>query len=204
MLDLVLDALMHNTTKSAASALILGPALLAAGSAAWFADAAQLRAILTFWAIVLIGVGVHGIVLRRLAEPAPRAHAILGLMLAAGVAAGAGFAVELGMTEAFGVERLIDTGKPTAIFMLNIPGLMFPASLLGVGIMSWRLKTLPSSSAILLAVAAATFPISRIGEIAGVALVSDLLLVAATAPVGIATLLRRAAAISPVAQPAIG
>ena len=82
-------------------------------SMAWMADNGELRAILTFWGVVFTGVGLHGIVLRRLAEPSPRAHSILGVVLAAGLAAGTGYAVELAITTApLAVAILRETMSP--------------------------------------------------------------------------------------------
>lgn len=185
-------------------ALILGPALWAAASVAWMADAVELRAILTFWAVVFTGVGLHGVILRRLAEPAAFVHAVLGLTLAAGLAAGAGFAVELAMTETFGIDRLVDAGQASSVLTLQLPGLLYPLSLIGIGVASWRKNTMPGMSGVLVALAGLIFPISRIGEVAGVALASDLLLVVATAPVAVGVVRGDARTPSPVAQPAVG
>lgn len=195
---------MLTSTKAAAVSLVVGPALLAASSVAWIADSPQVRGALAFWAIVLVGVGLHGIVLRRLAEPAPTAHAVLGVTLAAGVAAGAAFAVEMLMVDTFAVDRLVETGDPAAILTLNLPGTMFPISVIAIGVFSWRKQTLPVASALLLALAGIVFPMSRIGEVAALAVVSDLLLVAATAPIALAVLRGGTRSPSRIAQPALG
>ena len=179
------------TKRLAAYAAGVGPALLLAASFAWLAgdDSAELRGILSFWAfpaLLLAGLGL----LARFEDEAPRARAILTATLGIAAVAGGAFATEVNMVEHYGIERFIDQETPSAMLALGMPGLLFPISMVAIGALSYRLGTMPRVEAALLAVGTAFFPLSRIPEIPELAIVADLVLVAALAPTAIRALRR--------------
>lgn len=172
------------TATLVALAAGVGPALLAASSVAWIVDAEELRAILTFWALPALALAVVGVA-ARLERSAPRTRAFLTALVVLGACAGSAFGLEAAMVEHFGTERLIMQDTPSAMLILGLPGPLFPLSLLVTGIVSFRKRTLAPCSAVLLAVAGALFPMSRIPQIPALALVADLILLAALAPVAV-------------------
>lgn len=185
------DAAQTPTQRAMAYAAGVGPVLLLAASFAWLAgdDYAEWRGILGFWAfpaLLLAGLGL----LARLEDHAPRAKAALTATLAVAAVAGGAFATEVNMVEHFGIERLIDQQTPSAMLALGLPGLLFPISMVVIGVLSYRFATMPRIEAALLAVGTAAFPLSRIPEIPELAVVADLVLVAALAPTAIRALRR--------------
>jgi hypothetical protein len=176
-------------------AALVGPLLLAGGSVAWLAgdDAAELRGILTFWAFPFIALAAYGVA-SRLQQHSPVGRAVVTALVAIGTCAGAGFATEINMVDHFGVERLMDQDTPSAMLALGLPGLAFPLSLIALGALSFTYRTLPRAQALLLAAAGLLFPLSRIPQVAGLALVADVLLVAALAPVAFSARRGRTAA----------
>ncbi|WP_421121580.1 hypothetical protein ACE2AJ_09435 [Aquihabitans daechungensis] len=87
------------------------------------------------------------------------------------------------MVDHFGVERLIDQETPSAALALKIPGPMFALAMMLIGMLSFVHRTQPRARAVLLAIAGVSFPMARIPAVAGVAVVSDLALLAAMVPV---------------------
>jgi hypothetical protein len=165
-------------------AAVVGPLLLAASSVAWLGgdDTEELRGILTFWALPFMALAVYGVA-ARLQGRSPAGRAVVTALVAIGACAGAGFAIEINMVEHFGVERLMEQDTPSAMLALGMPGLCFPLSLIALGLLSFSYRTLPRAQALLLAAGGVLFPLSRIPQVAGLALVADVLLIAALAPV---------------------
>ena len=165
-------------------AAVVGPLLLAAASVAWLNgdDTAELRGILTFWAFPFMALAAYGVA-SRLQGRSPAGRAVVTALVTIGACAGAGFATEINMVDYFGIERLMEQDTPSAILALGMPGLCFPLSLVALGLLSFSYRTLPRAQALLLAAGGVLFPLSRIPEAAGLAVVADLLLLAAFAPV---------------------
>jgi hypothetical protein len=172
------------TARLVRVAAVVGPLVLAASSVAWLGgdDTEEARGILTFWAFPFMALAVAGIA-ARLQARSPAGRAVVTALVAIGACAGAGFATEINMVEHFGVERLMEQDTPSAMLVLGMPGLCFPLSLIALGLLSFSYRTLPRAQALLLAAAGVLFPLSRIPQVAGLALVADVLLIAALAPV---------------------
>jgi hypothetical protein len=165
------------------AAAIVGPVLLLASSAAWIGgDREELRGILTFWSMPFLALAVFGAA-GRLRTRAPIGRAVVTALITIGACAGAGFATEASMVEHFGVERLIDQDTTSAMLGLGLPGPLFAVALVVLGVLSFRHRTMPPAAAILLAAGGALFPAGRIPQIAGLAMATDLLLIAAFASV---------------------
>lgn len=172
-------------------AAIVGPLFFVASSLAWVAgaDYEELRGILTFWAMPFTALAVYGVA-GRLQGRSPVGRAFVTALVAIGSCAGAGFATEINMVDHFGVERLMDQDTPSAFLALGIPGPMFAVGLALLGFLSFRHRTLPRAQALCLALGGVLFPLGRIPQIPELALATDLLFLAALAPVAFA---RRAA-----------
>jgi hypothetical protein len=176
-------------------AAVVGPLVLAASSVAWLAgdDSAELRGILTFWAFPFLALAAYGVA-SRLQHRSPAGRAVVTALVAIGTCAAGGFATEINMMDHFGVERLMEQDTPSAMLALGMPGLCFPLSLIVLGVLSFTYRTLPRAQALLLTAGGVLFPMSRIPEVAGLALVADALIIAAFAPVAFSARRGRAAA----------
>jgi len=163
---------------------VVGPLILVASSVVWLFgdDLAELRGILTFWAFPFTALAVYGIA-SRLQGASPVGRAVVTALVAIGACGGAGFATEVNMVDHFGVERLMEQDTPSAFLALGIPGPCFPLAVVVLGLLSLRHATLPRAQALLLAAGGLLFPLSRIPQIAGLAVAADLLILAALAPV---------------------
>jgi hypothetical protein len=175
-LDLVVDL-----------AMIIGPILVFASTVAWVADQEGARAVLQIWGMIGLGMVLAGLA-HRLRLTVPLGAAAILVLGLAGTSVGTAYGLEIAMVDYFGVERLNEQEVLTAHLGLQLPGLMFPLSLLVTAVLGRRHGMFGAPAAVLLGVAAVAFPASRIPAEAGIALVADGLLLAALAPVGLASL----------------
>lgn len=180
------------TSALFAMAAAVGPALLLGSSVAWAAGdgSEELRGILQFWSFPFFALAAVGVA-ARLERSSPVGRAVITAMLAVGAAGGAAFANEINMVEHFGTERLLRQDTPSALVALGIPGVLFPIGLMATGALSVIHRTLPRWQAALLAIGGLLFPLSRIPEVAGLAVLADTLLLAAMAPIAVAAVSRR-------------
>lgn len=74
--------------------------------------------------------------------------------------------------------------SPASIFVLYMPGLFFPLSLMLIGFLLWRTGNAPPVFALLLIVGALCFPLSRLPRIELLAHLADLLLLAGAGGMG--------------------
>jgi len=162
---------------------VVGPLVLLASSLVWIGgdDLAEARGILTFWALPFLALAAYGLA-ERLDGEAPRGRAVVTALVAIGACAGAGFATEVNMVDHFGIERLMEQDTPSAFLALGLPGLCLPLSLAVLGLLSLRHRTLPRAQALLLTAGGLLFPLGRIPQVAPLAVVTDLLIVGALAP----------------------
>jgi hypothetical protein len=131
----------------------------------------------------------------RLLETAmPRVGAALYLVGSLGAAAGVAFGLERIATDLTGL-RLADQADVAVQLGLLLPGILFPLSMVGIGValMRARLAGVPGWVGGALATAGVLFPVSRIGEVDALAIVADVILLIALVPLGMAILNRRRA-----------
>ncbi len=174
-----------------AVATMVGPLLLLASSVAWLADAREAQAILLMWGTIGLALTIVGFS-QRLRRALPwTAAVVLGIGII-GTAAGAGYAVETAMVDHFGIERMNDQDTLATVLVLQLPGLLFPLSLVVAAVASWRARLLTPIHAGLIAVGAILFPASRVPEIAGLAIGADAVLSLGLVTLGVALLTGRA------------
>lgn len=168
------------TASLGRAAATAGPVLLLGSSVAWAVgpDVAELRGSLQFWAFPFLGLALMGIA-TRLEVPAPRARAVLTAMFAIGMVAGGSFAQEILMVDHFGTERLLRQPTPSALLALGIPGVLLPIGTTVMGLMALVHRALPPKVCLLMAAGGLMFPMSRIPELAGLAIAADLVLLVA-------------------------
>lgn len=172
-------------TRAIGAAFVAAPVLAVASSAALVAGAEGAWGVLGFYAFALFALVVLTLT-SALAAPFPRAAALLTLTGVCGIAAGVGFMVDGLHGELVDGAYLIDEGGLAGVLVSQVPGLMFPATCLGIGVALLRCGLVPRATALALIVAAVLFPVSRIGEIAPLALVDDVVFLLALAPLGLA------------------
>lgn len=168
-------------TRLIGATFVLAPLLLLVGDAvpAPAGAAIMFYAFAAFMPVVVTLTGILEVAF-------PRAAAALTVLRALGIAAGVGFAIDGIHAELPGSVELIDDGGTAGVFVANIPGLMFPLALIGLGLALVRAGAHPRFCGPALILAGLLFPISRIGEIVPLAMVDDLLLLLALAPLGLA------------------
>jgi hypothetical protein len=139
----------------------------------------------------------------RLLETAmPRGAAALYLVGTIGSAAGVAFGLEHIANDLTGL-RLADQEEAAIQLGLLMPGLLFPLSMVGIGVALLRAGTqgrvpgVPGWIGAVLATAGVLFPVSRIGEVEALAVVVDAVFLVALVPLGRAILTGRRAAPAP-------
>lgn len=162
--------------------MVLAPVLLLGSTLAALPDDAFAESVpqgvlqlFSFGMFFLVFAGLA----RMLAPAMPRTAILLLVTGTLGAQAGTAFGVVV-IARAKGLE--LQAGDALEI-AFDGPGLLFPLTAIGFGICLALTKTVPTWSAVALAAAGFAFPVSRIGTIAEVALVADLLFVVALAGV---------------------
>lgn len=191
-------------TTVTALAAVAAPILLLASTVAYVAagdgmNAGELGGAVQVWAFVAIGVAVAGLC-RTFEHLAPRAAVAVTVLGIVAAAVGSGYAIDSIQAAVFDTGSLQETDSGAVPFALQIPGLMAPLALAVLGVMLARTGVAPKALAWLLVLSAALFPASRIPDVEGLAIASDLLLVASLAPIGLRLLGGRATP-APVQQP---
>lgn len=164
---------------------VVGPVLVVASSLLWTAGLDEARFALQFLGAALTAVGLVAVCL-QLAEQAPRAANVLGLLALVGFGAGGvGFAVD-GLHEiVHGSTSMAETDGLAALVAPTATGALGPLCVVAIGVAVLRFRPLPVTSGVLLVVGGVLFPLSRVGEVPPLAVVVDLLLAAAIVPVGV-------------------
>lgn len=182
-----------------ATAMIGAPVLLLASTLVSmpddnFAESVPQGVLLMFamGAFFLAYVAVIGL----LRDALPRLAALLLVPAALGAQAGVAFGVVV-IARAKGLE--LQAGDPLEI-AFNAPGILFPLTWMALGACMLYAKAAPAWTGVTLALAGLGFPVSRIGTVAEIAVVSDMLFVAALT--GLAVVVLRGHTTAPVAQPA--
>ena len=173
--------------------LFLAPALLLASTiantlgAGFNADATGgVIQVYAFAAFIPVTLGFA----RWAAIASPRTSIALTIVAALGVAGGIAYGMDSIHTAQVGVS--LEEFGSFGPLVLQVPGIMFPLSLLGIAITLVRLGAQPRWSGALLAVVAVLFPASRIPGIEGLGIVSDSLLILALYPLGWSSMAMRA------------
>ncbi|MGE0000111.1 MAG: hypothetical protein AB7L17_15680 [Ilumatobacteraceae bacterium] len=183
------------TRRTTLIAAVVAPLLLAVSTASYIAQGdgmnnGEAGGAIQVWSMIAFAIAIVG--LARLAEhEAPRAALAVTVVGLAGTAAGVGYGIDSIQAALFGTESIQDTSSAAAPLALQLPGIMFPLSLVLLGVMLSRARIVPASLGYGLAVGAVLFPASRIPDIEAVAVASDLIVLAAMC--GIAARLSRGA-----------
>ena len=162
------------------TAALLAPVLLLVSTVAFFmlGDGIGVGA----FAMIMFAIALVG--LARRAEPvAPRAAAAVTAFGLAGTAGGVGFGIDSIQAQLFGTPGL-DEVSVAGVIALRV-GVLFPLSMIALAVLLGVTGRAPRALAATLAVAAALFPVARIGGLLPVGIASDLLFIAAMGGLGL-------------------
>ena len=189
----------ENTTSPLArlqgAALIAAPILLATSTIAYGGDggmgSSQIGGAVQIYAMAAFPLGLLGLT-RRLEGVTPRLAAWLSLLAILGATGGVAYGLDA-VHGAVHPEAPLEA-LPVGPVVLQLPGLCFPLSLIGIGLSLARSRVAASWSGYALALGGLLFPISRIPAIVPLALAADGFILAALVPLGVAMLRGRPAA----------
>lgn len=185
-------------------AMIAAPLLLLASSVAFAAGGGlnqdDVGGAILFYAMAAFALVVVGLT-DLVARVQPRAAAALLVVGIVGSAAGAGFGVDSIHSALPGRGPLEDDGGTAGIIATNLPGLLFPLAFVALGIALTRAGRDLRTSGFALILAGVLFPAARISDVEVLAIVGDLVFVAALAPLGWAMVRSRDAVDSPAPLP---
>jgi hypothetical protein len=169
------------------TAALLAPVLLLASTVAFSTlgggiGVGAVAGVALVFAMIMFAIALVG--LARRAEPvAPRAAAAVTAFGLAGTAGGVGFGIDSIQAQLFGTPGL-DEVSLAGVIALRV-GVLFPLSMIALAVLLGVTGRAPRALAATLAVAAALFPVARIGGLLPVGIASDLLFVIAMGGLGL-------------------
>lgn len=172
-------------TRLIGGTFVAAPLVLLASSVAFAAGSEPVRGVLQFYAAALFMFVLVSLA-QTISAAAPRAAVALALLAVVGMAAGVGFAVDNIHGALLDDAYLVDDGGTAGILVAQLPGLMGPIAWVGFGVALLQAGVRPRWSGWALIAGGLMFPISRIGEIAPLAIADDLVFLVALAPLGLA------------------
>lgn len=172
-------------------ATLAAPVLMVVSTLAYLAGGdglseGEVPGTIQIWASVAFGVASVGLA-RLLEGSAPRAAALLTVLGTLGAVGNAAYGMDAIQVAFFDTaEGVGESGVgPLA---LRIPGLAFPLTLLLLGVLLARHRRVPAPAGYGLALGALLLAPSRIGDIAPLALVADVVVLAALGTIGLGLL----------------
>jgi hypothetical protein len=188
----------HTTTQTQVlgGALIAAPLLLLASTAAFAVEAgAAINRGTVGGAILVYAMAAFALAMvaltQRFAHIYPRAAVGLLVTGVAGCAAGAGFGVDSVHGALPGGGPLEDIGGTAGLLAVFPPGAMFPPTVIAIGAVLLRAEPALRRQAIALMLAAIVFTVSRVLDVLPLAVLADLVFVAAMVPLGLSALRSR-------------
>jgi hypothetical protein len=188
----------HTTTQTQVlgGALIAAPLLLLASTAAFAVEAGDrinrgtVGGAILVYAMAAFALAVLALT-QRFAHIYPRAAVGLLVTGVAGCAAGAGFGVDSIHAALPGGGPLEDIGDTAGLLAIFPPGAVFPFTVIAIGIALLRAEPALRRQAIALMLAGIVFPVSRVLDVLPLAILADLVIVAAMVPLGLSALRAR-------------
>jgi len=174
--------------RLAGAACVAAPVLLLASTISYITagdgmNSGEAGGAIQVWAMIAFALVVVYLA-RELELPAPRAAAALTVVGLIGVAGGVGYGIDSIQAAIFDTGSIQETDSAAAPLALQLPGVLFPLGLIGLGVMLVRTGAVARWSGWTLAAGGLLFPLSRIPDIEALAVVADALLVIALVPLG--------------------
>lgn len=169
---------MHRSSRSVlVAASLVGPLLLLASTVAYIAGGdgmseGEAAGAIQVWAFVAVALALVGCA-RALETRTPVGATVLSVTAIVGCVGGALYgldAIQLAVLDGSIHEH---AASP---FALRIPGLFFPVALLVLGVLVARRARAPRVAVVATVLGAVLFPAGRIGDVAAIAVVTDLLI----------------------------
>lgn len=136
------------------------------------------------WAMIAFAIAMVALA-RLLERSSPRAAVTLTIVGLIGAAGGVAYGIDSIQAAVFETGSIQETDSAAAPLALQLPGLLFPLSLIALGVMLARTKTVEPRLGWMLAAGALLFPLSRIPDVETLAVAADALLVLALVPLGL-------------------
>jgi hypothetical protein len=136
------------------------------------------------WAMIAFALVTVSLA-RLLERAAPRAAATLTVVGLIGAAGGVGYGIDSIQAAIFDTGSIQETDSAVAPLALQLPGVLFPVGLIGLGLMLARTGTVARWSGWTMAAGALLFPLSRIPDVEALAIAADAILVIALVPLGL-------------------
>lgn len=176
------------------AAAVAGPILVLASTVAYVTvggglNEGELGGALQVWAFAALGLAILGLA-RTVERSVPGTAVLLSVLAVIGAAVGGGFGIDSMQAAVNGTEPLAHSSEPAVVLGLLLPGLLAPISLVVLGVTLARHGN-AGVRGWLLAGGALLFPVSRIPDVAAIAIVSDLLIVASMGSIGLQLLTGR-------------
>lgn len=181
------------TPRSAvlAGAAIAAPVLLLGSTLAYIAGDGlgddPLGGTIQVYAAIGFGLALLGLT-ARLEPHLPRLAAALTVTGMVGVAGAIGFGHDSIVFSYNPVAALSEQEAGWTFLSLLLPGIIFPLTLAATGLAAMKTGIGPRWAGALLAIGGLCFPVSRIGEIAALAVVADAFIAAGLVPMGLSGL----------------
>ena len=135
------------------------------------------------WAMIAFALATVSLS-RLLERPAPRAAAALTAIGLIGAAGGVGYGIDSIQAAIFHTGSIQETDSAVGPLALQLPGVLFPLSLIGLGVMLARTGVVARWSGWMLVAGALLFPLARIPDVEALAIVGDAMLLIALVPLG--------------------
>ena len=175
-------------TRLLAGAAIAAPLLLLASTVTYLAGDGlgddPAGGAIQVYAAVAFGLAIIGLT-ARIEPHLPRLATALTVTGMVGVAGAVGFGQDSIVYSYNPLAALSEHESVAAGVALFFPGVVFPATLAGLGLAAARTRIAPRWAGALLAAGALCFPVSRIGEIGALALAADMLIAGGLVPIGL-------------------
>lgn len=181
---------MTNTPRARllGAAAIAAPVLLLASTLAYIAGGdgmndGEAGGAIQVWAMIAYAVVVVGLA-RLLATESPGLADVLLVAGLAGTAGGVGYGIDSIQAALVSGESLQEMESAAASLALQVPGILFPLGLAALGFALLRADLVNRFTGAGLVVGALLFPASRIPDVEALAVVADVVLLAALVPFG--------------------
>jgi len=178
-------------TRLFGAATIAAPVLLIASTTAYTAGDGlgedQVGGVIQVYAMVAFMLTVVGLT-QMLENLSPRVAALLTLVGVLGVAGGVGYGINSIYADIGTIDLNDDVAGAAGPLALQLPGILFPLTFVGLGVALLRTHVQPRWCAVALVVAGVLFPLSRIPSVEILALAADTVFLVALLPLGSAML----------------
>ncbi len=149
--------------------LVVGPALVLLSAIAFVLEGegdndGEIAGTIQSWGFIVLSLAVIRLT-GHLARWNPTGAAVVLALGMVGVAGGVSYGIDAIQADVFNTGSIQDTSSSAAPIALQLPGILFPLSFLGLGVMLIQTRAAPIPAGALLAAGAVLFPLGNIPDI---------------------------------------